>query len=194
MRSDIARHPTNSLTWRYRCGSPRSICAAAPRRPIIAARVAGGQRAVTGSSWGGNEARPGAPEQKSSQFRSIPIKRTQAALPKTALPCPQERRSTALTRLSHEEHPMPFLRVDAYAGRSKEQVTELLDAIHRAVLSAFGVPARDRYQACASSRTISSCPSLRTPTRTGASETDGRSSSPASCNRNFHSPQKEYGK
>ena len=41
---------------------------------------------------------------------------------------------------------MPFLRVDAYEGRSKEQVKELLDAIHRAVLSAFGVPARDRYQ------------------------------------------------
>jgi hypothetical protein len=141
---------------------------------------------------------------------------------------------------------MPFLRVDAYEGRSKEQVTGLLDAIHRAILSAFGVPPRDRYQvyqehseanliiqdtglgiersknvvfigitsrqrteqqkthlyaklveelkACASSRTISSCPSLRTPTRTGAAETDGRSSSPASCNRNFHSPQKEYGK
>src|SRR5271156_2592496 len=41
---------------------------------------------------------------------------------------------------------MPFLRVDAYEGRSKEQVKELLDAIHRAVLSAFGVPLRDRYQ------------------------------------------------
>jgi phenylpyruvate tautomerase PptA (4-oxalocrotonate tautomerase family) len=41
---------------------------------------------------------------------------------------------------------MPFLRVDAYEGRSKEQVKDLLDAIHRAVLSAFGVPLRDRYQ------------------------------------------------
>ncbi len=41
---------------------------------------------------------------------------------------------------------MPFLRVDAYEGRSKEQVKNLLDAIHRAVLSAFGVPMRDRYQ------------------------------------------------
>jgi hypothetical protein len=46
----------------------------------------------------------------------------------------------------HEEHEMPFLRVDAYEGRSKEQVKNLLDAIHRAVLSAFGVPLRDRYQ------------------------------------------------
>src|SRR6202040_2208531 len=46
----------------------------------------------------------------------------------------------------HEKHRMPFLRVDAYEGRSKEQVKELLDAIHRAILSAFGVPLRDRYQ------------------------------------------------
>jgi DNA helicase TIP49 (TBP-interacting protein) len=43
-------------------------------------------------------------------------------------------------------HTMPFLRVDAYEGRSKKQVKELLDAIHRAILSAFGVPLRDRYQ------------------------------------------------
>jgi hypothetical protein len=41
---------------------------------------------------------------------------------------------------------MPFLRVDAYEGRSKKQVKELLDAIHRAIPSAFGVPLRDRYQ------------------------------------------------
>jgi phenylpyruvate tautomerase PptA (4-oxalocrotonate tautomerase family) len=41
---------------------------------------------------------------------------------------------------------MPFLRVDAYEGRSKEQAKEVLDAIHRAILSAFGVPLRDRYQ------------------------------------------------
>jgi hypothetical protein len=41
---------------------------------------------------------------------------------------------------------MPFLRVDAYEGRSREQVKEVLDAIHRAILWAFGVPVRDRYQ------------------------------------------------
>jgi hypothetical protein len=41
---------------------------------------------------------------------------------------------------------MPFLRVDAYEGRNKQQVKDLLDAIHRAILSAFGVPLRDRYQ------------------------------------------------
>src|ERR1700738_1888664 len=46
----------------------------------------------------------------------------------------------------HEEHEMPFVRVDACEGRSKQQVKILLDAIHRAVLSAFGVPLRDRYQ------------------------------------------------
>jgi phenylpyruvate tautomerase PptA (4-oxalocrotonate tautomerase family) len=46
----------------------------------------------------------------------------------------------------HEEYAMPFLRIDAYEGRSKEQVKELLDAIHRAILSSFGVPLRDRYQ------------------------------------------------
>jgi hypothetical protein len=48
--------------------------------------------------------------------------------------------------LWHEERRMPFVRVDAYEGRSKEQVKNLLDAIHRAVLAAFGVPLRDRYQ------------------------------------------------
>ena len=41
---------------------------------------------------------------------------------------------------------MPFVRVDAYEGRGKEEVKNLLDAIHRAVLSAFEVPLRDRYQ------------------------------------------------
>lgn len=41
---------------------------------------------------------------------------------------------------------MPFIRVDACEGRSKEQVKEVLDAIHRAILSAFEVPLRDRYQ------------------------------------------------
>jgi phenylpyruvate tautomerase PptA (4-oxalocrotonate tautomerase family) len=41
---------------------------------------------------------------------------------------------------------MPFIRVDACEGRSKEQVKEVLDAIHRAIVSAFEVPLRDRYQ------------------------------------------------
>jgi hypothetical protein len=41
---------------------------------------------------------------------------------------------------------MPFLRIDAYHGRSKVEVAGLLDAIHRAVVEAFNVPERDRYQ------------------------------------------------
>ncbi len=41
---------------------------------------------------------------------------------------------------------MPFLRIDAFEGRSKEQVKDLFDAVHRSILSAFGVPLRDRYQ------------------------------------------------
>src|SRR6202165_4340889 len=46
----------------------------------------------------------------------------------------------------HQEQAMPYLRVDAYEGRSPGKVKDLLDAIHRAILSAFGVPLRDRYQ------------------------------------------------
>ncbi|MGB9256179.1 MAG: tautomerase family protein [Candidatus Korobacteraceae bacterium] len=41
---------------------------------------------------------------------------------------------------------MPLIRIDAVAGRTPEQVTRLLDAAHRAMLSAFQVPERDRYQ------------------------------------------------
>jgi hypothetical protein len=41
---------------------------------------------------------------------------------------------------------MPLIRFDAVEGRSPEEVTTLLDAAHRAVLSAFKVPSRDRYQ------------------------------------------------
>jgi len=41
---------------------------------------------------------------------------------------------------------MPLIRIDAVAGRSPEQIQALLDAAHRAVLSAFKVPERDRYQ------------------------------------------------
>jgi phenylpyruvate tautomerase PptA (4-oxalocrotonate tautomerase family) len=41
---------------------------------------------------------------------------------------------------------MPLVRIEAAAGRSQEEIKALLDAAHRAVLSAFKVPARDRYQ------------------------------------------------
>jgi phenylpyruvate tautomerase PptA (4-oxalocrotonate tautomerase family) len=41
---------------------------------------------------------------------------------------------------------MPLVRVDALEGRSKDEIKSLLGAVHRAVLSAFNVPQRDRYQ------------------------------------------------
>ena len=41
---------------------------------------------------------------------------------------------------------MPLLRIDVIEGRSKAELTELLDAAHRAMLAAFKVPERDRYQ------------------------------------------------
>ena len=41
---------------------------------------------------------------------------------------------------------MPLIRIDALSGRSPEQIKTLLDAAHRAMLSAFKVPERDRYQ------------------------------------------------
>jgi phenylpyruvate tautomerase PptA (4-oxalocrotonate tautomerase family) len=41
---------------------------------------------------------------------------------------------------------MPLIRIDAIAGRTPEQVKQLLDAAHRAMLTAFQVPERDRYQ------------------------------------------------
>ena len=41
---------------------------------------------------------------------------------------------------------MPLIRIDALKGRSPEEIKTLLDAVHRAVLSTFHVPQRDRYQ------------------------------------------------
>jgi phenylpyruvate tautomerase PptA (4-oxalocrotonate tautomerase family) len=41
---------------------------------------------------------------------------------------------------------MPLLRVDLYEGRSDGELKTLLDALHRAMLAAFNVPERDRYQ------------------------------------------------
>jgi phenylpyruvate tautomerase PptA (4-oxalocrotonate tautomerase family) len=41
---------------------------------------------------------------------------------------------------------MPLIRIDAVEGRSQAEIKKLLDAAHRAVLSAFKVPERDRYQ------------------------------------------------
>lgn len=41
---------------------------------------------------------------------------------------------------------MPLIRIDAIEGRTEEEIKTLLDAAHRAVLTAFGVPKADRYQ------------------------------------------------
>lgn len=41
---------------------------------------------------------------------------------------------------------MPLLRVDLYEGRTDAELKALLDALHRAMLAAFNVPERDRYQ------------------------------------------------
>jgi hypothetical protein len=41
---------------------------------------------------------------------------------------------------------MPLLRFDLIEGRSKSELKSLLDAAHRAMLAAFKVPERDRYQ------------------------------------------------
>lgn len=46
----------------------------------------------------------------------------------------------------HEDDRMPLLRFDIYEGRTDEELKTLLDAVHRAMLAAFKVPARDRYQ------------------------------------------------
>ncbi|MCK5495571.1 MAG: tautomerase family protein [Hyphomicrobium sp.] len=41
---------------------------------------------------------------------------------------------------------MPLLRFDLIEGRSDAELKALLDAAHRAMLAAFKVPERDRYQ------------------------------------------------
>ena len=41
---------------------------------------------------------------------------------------------------------MPLLRFDLIAGRTDGELKSLLDTAHRAIVEAFGVPERDRYQ------------------------------------------------
>ncbi|AZB43743.1 tautomerase family protein [Bacillus sp. FJAT-42376] len=41
---------------------------------------------------------------------------------------------------------MPLLRFDVIKGRTKEELQTLLDAAHEAMVAAFEVPERDRYQ------------------------------------------------
>ena len=41
---------------------------------------------------------------------------------------------------------MPLLRFDIFEGRSPDQLKALLDATHSALVAAFRIPERDRYQ------------------------------------------------
>jgi phenylpyruvate tautomerase PptA (4-oxalocrotonate tautomerase family) len=41
---------------------------------------------------------------------------------------------------------MPLIHIDLIEGRSDAELKTLLHAAHRAVIAAFGVPIRDRYQ------------------------------------------------
>jgi len=41
---------------------------------------------------------------------------------------------------------MPLLRFDVIKGRDEASLRKLLDTAHEAMVEAFGVPARDRYQ------------------------------------------------
>jgi phenylpyruvate tautomerase PptA (4-oxalocrotonate tautomerase family) len=41
---------------------------------------------------------------------------------------------------------MPLVRIDLIVGRTATEVRELMDAVHEAIVLAFGVPVRDRYQ------------------------------------------------
>ncbi|MCQ4118746.1 tautomerase family protein [Rhodococcus tibetensis] len=45
---------------------------------------------------------------------------------------------------------MPLIRLDVIEGRSAAEITTLLDAVHDAVVKAFEVPDRDRYQVVSS--------------------------------------------
>ena len=41
---------------------------------------------------------------------------------------------------------MPLVRLDLIEGRNEAEIASLLDASHTALVSAFGIPERDRYQ------------------------------------------------
>ena len=41
---------------------------------------------------------------------------------------------------------MPFVRIDIIEGRSEKAICDLMEAAHRALVMAFGIPERDRYQ------------------------------------------------
>lgn len=54
--------------------------------------------------------------------------------------------SKSLSDSEKENGAMPLIRIDAFEGRGEAEVLTLLDAVHRAVVKAFHVPLRDRYQ------------------------------------------------
>ena len=41
---------------------------------------------------------------------------------------------------------MPLMRIDLVKGRSKREIKAIGEAVHRAMVAAFNVPERDRYQ------------------------------------------------
>jgi phenylpyruvate tautomerase PptA (4-oxalocrotonate tautomerase family) len=41
---------------------------------------------------------------------------------------------------------MPLIRIDVIEGRSRDELKTLCDEVHSAMVEAFGVPPRDRYQ------------------------------------------------
>ena len=47
---------------------------------------------------------------------------------------------------STESDNMPLVRIDAYEGRSESEIKTLLDSAHRAIVKAFHINDRDRYQ------------------------------------------------
>jgi phenylpyruvate tautomerase PptA (4-oxalocrotonate tautomerase family) len=51
-----------------------------------------------------------------------------------------------LKHIQEKGQTMPLLYIDLIEGRTPSEVTALLDAIHDAVVDAFAVPPRDRYQ------------------------------------------------
>lgn len=41
---------------------------------------------------------------------------------------------------------MPLVRIDVTAGRTEEQLRDIADAIHDAIVEVYGIPVRDRFQ------------------------------------------------
>ncbi|BDZ49683.1 putative 4-oxalocrotonate tautomerase [Frondihabitans sucicola] len=41
---------------------------------------------------------------------------------------------------------MPLVRIDVTAGRTEEQLRDVADAIHDAIVEVYGIPVRDRFQ------------------------------------------------